>query len=364
MRDYVYKYLTERIEEIKGRLRREMEQLYEAEPLQGSTIAGSVNFRFNIRNSFVFGTVVMEGSGKMVNCHVLGNVTVHVADGAIVADTVFAPSDGKATEVFIGKNALVYKSVFSAKTTIGEDSIIIHGITGDPTTNDFVFDTVNIGKGSFLCKVQLRARTRGAGVHKEHTISFGDNTIIQDYMLVTEDSDLEAGNKFCCYQYIDALKKGLQGIAISIPTESESPIANLDNYVRDQRESLTMFSFGGPSKFGDGCYLGVSFRTTIPNEIQKPGGIIAGDNVYIVPGSVDVRQEARQRAFETSLSCDTLRMRDNSTLVLDVPGSYEHRFFDEICIDENASLFLDGYSDLGHYAGTTIQVTKNNVIRL
>ena len=302
----------------------------------------------------------------MVNCFVMPGVTVHVADGAIVADCLFTAPQAASVEVTIGPRTLVHKSLFRANVDIAEDGIVIDSSFGYSETLPLIPLKATLGPEAFMYKAALNREPmpkEGAGNAEYRS---GRRTTIMEMNVEVRKQHLHAGDDFCIAQYIPALKYSLAGFTDALPTENPTPVRNRDDFYRNSVRGLQRVSFFVPATFGDRCYIGLAVRFE-EHRKDKPGNLfVAGNDVNIV---VSDTATGRGRAPyiekpDTTIRVNVLRLGNESTLALACPMDCEHRTFHELRVDDQAALVFDTSSCDHPSLGYNLHVTKQHAVRL
>lgn len=200
-----------------------------------SSIHGSVTDRSMVKDSFVFGEVIMRGDCKMVGCVVAPDTTVIMEDGAVAVNCMFGQhqSDSLARTIHIGPNSVIAQSQVDMQTTLGKNSCI-YGSMLECAYNYYaqLTPSVTIGNHSLVvnsCIRIIRPRCRfitmNDDVSKMHTPSmrFGNRAVIIRSELSNSDNNFEAGDDIVIGGYDTLLQACLGDLVDVTRTPSDHP---------------------------------------------------------------------------------------------------------------------------------------------
>lgn len=302
----------------------------------------------------------------MVNCFVMPGVTVHVADGAIVADCLFMAPQAESVEVTIGQRTLVHKSLFRAEVDIAEDGIIIDSSFGYSDTLPLIPLKATLGPEAFMYKAALNREPMPKECAGNAEYRSGKRTTIMEMNVEVRKQHLQAGDDFCIAQYIPALKYILTGFTEALPTDNPTPVQNRDDFYRNAVRNLQRLAFFSPTTFGDRCYIGLAVRFEEHRKEQPGNMLVAGNDVNIVVSDTTTSRgrSPYTEKPDTTIRVNVLRLGNGSTLALACPMDCEHRTFHELRVDEKAALIFDAASVDHPSLGYNLHVTKEHAVRL
>lgn len=236
MRDYIQQHIKQPVAAYIKAIYEAAVHDYEACAYPYSSIHGSVTDRTMVKDSFVFGEVVMKGDCKMLGCMVAPETTVIMEPGAVAVNCMFGKHIQGALPrtIHIGKNSVVSWSQVDMQTTLGHDSCIY----GSQLENDFAYQhtkpEVVIGNNSLLTNVNIsisrpRCRYNGLTDDEKNTSTplfrFGNRTVIIRSRITLSDITIDAGDDVLIGGYSNLLQACLGELVDVTRTPEGHPAA-------------------------------------------------------------------------------------------------------------------------------------------
>ena len=226
MRDYIQKHIKEPVASYIKAVYEAAAKDYDEHAYSHSSIHGKVTDRSMIKDSFVFGDVVMKGDCKMLGCVVAPDTTVIMEPGAVAINCMFGQhrSDALARTIHIGHDAVVAWSQIDMQTTVGKDSCIYGSLLECIYSYSQFTPFVTIGNKSLLanaCLRIIRPRCRFATCDEDASqmqtpaIRFGNRTVIIHAALNNSDNTFETGDDVVIGSY-DALLQTCLGELVDV----------------------------------------------------------------------------------------------------------------------------------------------------
>lgn len=367
MRDYIQKHITPALDAARDNIKSLVVDTAASETFGGSIVPGATNKREALKNCVVFGKVHVYGSGTMVDCAVMSGCTVYVGDGATVTNCQFDTMHPVEHNVIrIGKNVHMNKVMTCFDVDIGDGSTIVESCFGDPGQSESVTPHIKLGDNSLVTRTVISIRQPDQEDKRRRECFFGDRAVIIGGKLSASSQGIHIGDDFLYSDYEQALALCLGGTVSVASNQLPSPTENASQFHRDLQRDQICSVFYAPFTAGDRFYLGVSTRFFPGDPERGTGGVVLGDDVYIVPGESTVAVREHRNTPFAAISADSMKMGNGSTLVLDVPAPYETQQLRELDIKEGATLFFrnNDANPQDRFAGTAICVNKNQVIEL
>lgn len=378
MRDYIQQHIKQPVAAYIKAIYEAAVHDYESCAYPYSSIHGSVTDRTMVKDSFVFGEVVMKGDCKMLGCMVAPETTVIMEPGAVAVNCMFGkPIQGALPRIIhIGKNSVVSWSQVDMQTTLGHDSCIY----GSQLENDFAYQhttpEVVIGNNSLLTNVQIsiaRPRCRFRCLTDDETntstplFRFGNRTVIIRSRIMLSDITIDAGDDVLIGGYSNLLQTCLGELVDVTKVPDGHPAArgflNSDSVLTALVPQLELID---ETNIGSRVTIMASMQCHNTEYAATQNKVEIGDDVVVgIDQFIEAKEYIDESTYGLRVLTGNISLDSGSTLILNGRAKSNSAWQGNLHLGEGAIAVLSQARPGAHEAhALELSVTPYTTVRL
>lgn len=354
MRDYIQQHIKQPVAAYIHAIYEAAVKDYDDHPFVYSSVHGNVTDRSMIKDSYVFGDVMMKGDCKMLGCVVAPDTTVIMEPGAVAVNCMLGEhrKDAMPRLIHIGKNSVISWAQIDINLKLGSDSCIYgSGLFCEPSYENHT-PNVTIGNGSLLTNAAIRIyrpRARffssiATSVEMDTpTLRLGNRAVIIRSEVSISDITVETGDDVLIGGYAELLQTCLGELADVTKVPAAHPAGRGFNIPDSVLCSLVPeFMLIDDMTIGSRVTLMASMECHNSNYAAVKNKVEIGDDVIVgIDQFVETKDYIEELSYGLRMVTGDVILDNGSTLVLSGRAKGEPRVQGKLHVGEGAIAVLE-----------------------